>query len=86
MPIKIVASYARPPDLNQFTGSLLMAIMMIEEFMKRATRSLKAIETFVLVMVSCYSAVDRVFIKYLKDTLIMNLRPAETPAIPLSIV
>ena len=85
MPMKIVASYARPPDLNHVSGSLLMAIIIREELMKRATRSLKAIETFILVTVSCYSAVERDFMKYLKETLMINLRAAENPAIDLSI-
>ena len=60
--MRMVASYANDPPLNQFFGSGLVKTRITEELRKRAIVNLMATETFSFVRVSCDSPIENLLI------------------------
>ena len=73
IPIKISASEQRLPASNHFSGFLLRSKITKLEFMKDRNKHLKATDTFILVMVSCFSLNENILMIVTSVLLTMNM-------------
>ena len=66
-----IASCAREPALNHFSTALFVITKITDEFIKRANDNFIATDTFIFVIVSCFSFNENLLIAKRREKLII---------------